>query len=224
MSNIAQGYWAYVTAADMLHFLKNCKPTLDNSDSYAVTWKFAPPLRCTAAMHADVLILATLIQRPASPILPLRCIVCLACLQVNIYKSLQDIAAGMDYLHTVGVLHGDLKGANVLLKSTATDPRGFMCKLADFGLSRVLDLDMTHISTHTYGTISYMPPELLSQGKMTRACDVYSFGMLSESHSRCKMSGLLLCVAIKSALCPVGTCYMPALLVDCDTLMILPGA
>ncbi|KAA6425511.1 MAG: kinase [Trebouxia sp. A1-2] len=97
---------------------------------------------------------------------------------INIYKSLQDIAAGMDYLHTVGVLHGDLKGANVLLKSTATDPRGFMCKLADFGLSRVLDLDMTHISTHTYGTISYMPPELLSQGKMTRAADVYSFGML----------------------------------------------
>ncbi len=102
--------------------------------------------------------------------------------QVNIYKSLQDIAAGMDYLHTVGVLHGDLKGANVLLKSTATDPRGFMCKLADFGLSRVLDVDMTHISTHTYGTISYMPPELLSQGKMTRAADVYSFGMLSKSH------------------------------------------
>lgn len=105
------------------------------------------------------------------------------CPQVNIYKSLQDIAAGMDYLHTVGVLHGDLKGANVLLKSTATDPRGFMCKLADFGLSRVLDLDMTHISTHTYGTISYMPPELLSQGKMTRAADVYSFGMLSKCYS-----------------------------------------
>lgn len=108
---------------------------------------------------------------------------CAAYTQVNIYKSLQDIAAGMDYLHTVGVLHGDLKGANVLLKSTATDPRGFMCKLADFGLSRVLDLDMTHISTHTYGTISYMPPELLSQGKMTRACDVYSFGMLSKYYS-----------------------------------------
>jgi len=110
--------------------------------------------------------------------------------QVNIYKSLQDIAAGMDYLHTVGVLHGDLKGANVLLKSTATDPRGFMCKLADFGLSRVLDLDMTHISTHTYGTISYMPPELLSQGKMTRAADVYSFGMLSKS---CVRDSFLLC-------------------------------
>ncbi|KAL0019815.1 hypothetical protein WJX77_008188 [Trebouxia sp. C0004] len=50
---------------------------------------------------------------------------------VNLYKSLQDIAAGMDYLHSLRVLHGDLKGANVLLKSTATDSRGFKSKLAD---------------------------------------------------------------------------------------------
>ena len=105
---------------------------------------------------------------------------CNPLLQVGIYRSLLDITAGMDYLHSAGVMHGDLKGANVLLKSTATDPRGFQCKLADFGLSRMLDMDMTHISTHTYGTISYMPPELLSQGKMTRAADVYSFGMLSK--------------------------------------------
>jgi serine/threonine protein kinase len=101
--------------------------------------------------------------------------------QVSIVRSLLDIAAGMDYLHSTNVLHGDLKSANVLLKSTTTDPRGFLCKLADFGLSRVLDLDMTHISTKTYGTISYMPAELLSQGKMTKQADVYSFAMLSES-------------------------------------------
>ncbi len=105
------------------------------------------------------------------------------CLQVNLYKSLQDIAVGMDYLHSVGVLHGDLKGANVLLQSTATDSRGFTCKLADFGLSCVLDLDMTHVSTHTYGTISYMPPEVLTHGRMTRAADTYSFGMLSKLHT-----------------------------------------
>ena len=78
-----------------------------------------------------------------------------------------------------------MQSANVLLKSTTTDPRGFLCKLADFGLSRVLDMDATHISTKTYGTISYMPAELLSQGKLTRSADVYSFAMLSECAATC---------------------------------------
>lgn len=37
----------------------------------------------------------------------------------------------------------------------------------------------THVSTHTYGTISYMAPELLSLGKFAKAADVYSFAILS---------------------------------------------
>ena len=43
-----------------------------------------------------------------------------------------DVSAGMSYLHSIGLLHSDLKGANVLLKScavTASDPRGFLCKV-----------------------------------------------------------------------------------------------
>ena len=52
-------------------------------------------------------------------------------------------------------VQGDLKGANVLLKSTmvsAWDPRGYVCKLADFGLSRVMEHNRTHVSTATFGT------------------------------------------------------------------------
>ena len=64
-----------------------------------------------------------------------------------------------------------------------------LCRLADFGLSRVLDLDATHISTQSLGTVPYMPPELLSQGKLTKAADVYSLGILSAS---CRIVTLLL--------------------------------
>ncbi len=52
-------------------------------------------------------------------------------------------------------VQGDLKGANVLLKSAMTsawDPRGYVCKLADFGLSRVMEHNRTHVSTATFGT------------------------------------------------------------------------
>jgi serine/threonine protein kinase len=71
--------------------------------------------------------------------------------QIGEYKALLDTASGLDYLHSIGVVHGDLKTCNVLLKGSARDARGFSCKIADFGLSRVLDVDATHVSTRTYG-------------------------------------------------------------------------
>eukprot|EP00879_Flechtneria_rotunda_P007950 GHRR01008329.1.p1 GENE.GHRR01008329.1~~GHRR01008329.1.p1 ORF type:complete len:1448 (+),score=551.05 GHRR01008329.1:1287-5630(+) len=97
---------------------------------------------------------------------------------IGIYKALLDTASGLDYLHSIGVVHGDLKTANVLLKGSTRDVRGFACKISDFGLSRVLDLDATHVSTRTYGTIVYMPSELLLTGRMTQATDIYSFGLM----------------------------------------------
>lgn len=59
-----------------------------------------------------------------------------------------------------------------------TPPRGFHCKIADFGLSRVLDMTESHLYTQTYGTLAYMPPELLSEGKLTQSADVYSFAII----------------------------------------------
>ncbi len=51
-------------------------------------------------------------------------------------------------------------------------------QLADFGLSRVLDTDRTHVSTQTHGTLAYQPAELLQEGRLTKAADVHSFSMI----------------------------------------------
>ncbi len=57
-----------------------------------------------------------------------------------------DVARAMAHLHTENIVHSDLKARNVLLKSAATDTRGFLAKVADFGLSLKIDAGDTHIS------------------------------------------------------------------------------
>eukprot|EP00883_Tetradesmus_obliquus_P013133 jgi/Sobl393_1/6057/SZX69651.1 len=92
-----------------------------------------------------------------------------------------EVAGGMALLHSNGIIHGDLSAFNVMLSSAdpaaAIGQRGFVAKVADFGLSRML----THgskVVTKTYGTITHMPPETLEHGVAGKAADVYSFGVL----------------------------------------------
>lgn len=51
----------------------------------------------------------------------------------HVLLSALDVANAMNYLHSLGITHGDLKADNVLLKSASTDRRGFFCKVSDFG-------------------------------------------------------------------------------------------
>ncbi|KAG2422184.1 hypothetical protein HXX76_016223 [Chlamydomonas incerta] len=69
---------------------------------------------------------------------------------VGIYLTVLEVASALRYLHTRRLLHRDIKSANILLKASPTDPRGWTCKLADFGSAIVLD--------------QYQPPEEPSQG------------------------------------------------------------
>ncbi|TEB31938.1 kinase-like protein [Coprinellus micaceus] len=94
---------------------------------------------------------------------------------------LSDIASGLWYLHENKVVHGDLKGPNILVSTS-----GRAC-LADFGLSRLSDsalLGWTSIRTGTAkstGTIRWQAPELLdpddgTDPKTMTASDIYSYG------------------------------------------------
>ncbi|GLC56027.1 hypothetical protein PLESTB_001056700 [Pleodorina starrii] len=89
-----------------------------------------------------------------------------------------DVARALAHLHACRVVHADLKPRNVLLKGSTTDPRGFVAKVADFGLSMRLNPDETHVSNAFHGTLAYMAPETLLHGHVSRASDVYSFGIL----------------------------------------------
>ena len=88
---------------------------------------------------------------------------------------LADCASALDFLHSINVLHRDVKPANVLIF------QGLQCKLCDFGLCKIKDEVDRLTSTITggvKGTPIYMAPELFNRVKSTYASDVYSFGIM----------------------------------------------
>ncbi|WIA29581.1 hypothetical protein OEZ86_012073 [Tetradesmus obliquus] len=118
-----------------------------------------------------------------------------------VLQVLLGVARGMQWLHEHNVLHGDLKAANVMLSivpssssSSSSGQQGDDCKppadgdaagahellpkVADFGLSRMMCEGATHLSTHTVGTITHQPPELMRSGRLSKPADVYSFGVM----------------------------------------------
>ena len=54
-------------------------------------------------------------------------------LQRALLRTAQEVAKGMDYIHSFGIVHGDLKPGNVLLKTHRIDRRGYIAKVSDFG-------------------------------------------------------------------------------------------
>ncbi|WIA39118.1 hypothetical protein OEZ86_005253 [Tetradesmus obliquus] len=92
-----------------------------------------------------------------------------------ILDTAADIARAMMHLHKNQVLHSDLKVRNVLLKSDAS-ARGCIVKVADFGLAVRMECCDTHVSAFQ-GTMSHMAPEALLHGRISKAGDVYAFGI-----------------------------------------------
>jgi len=94
-------------------------------------------------------------------------------------KILLGIADGMRQLHAAGVIHGDLKPANVLLDEDYT------AKITDFGLSTLRGKSSSALvsiddgENLVGGTGGYMAPELLDNSKPPEfSCDIYSYGIL----------------------------------------------
>lgn len=105
--------------------------------------------------------LRTIITRDA-PLSPLRAL-----------QLIEPVAAALAVAHDSGLVHRDVKPENVLISH-----RGAV-KVADFGLARaVTNQTSTHTQGLLIGTVSYLPPELLTTGRAHAWSDVYSTGIM----------------------------------------------
>ncbi len=83
----------------------------------------------------------------------------------------KEVAQGIRYLHQNNIIHRDLKSGNVLLTSSLA------AKICDFGSAKESYHDSTILSSKT-GTVAWMSPEALRKDRISKAWDVYSYGVL----------------------------------------------
>ncbi|MGB7218235.1 MAG: protein kinase [Vicinamibacterales bacterium] len=87
----------------------------------------------------------------------------------RILLIVEDICSGLDYAHGAGIVHRDVKPANIMIDSSG------VVKILDFGIAHVAESGMTK-SGSVVGTLNYMAPEQVLGRPIDRRCDVFAVG------------------------------------------------
>ena len=85
-----------------------------------------------------------------------------------------EIALAIKYLHNRNITHCDLKSSNILLD------KNYHVKITDFGLSKIINIlyENEGETKGKFGTIHWMPPEIMKSLKYEEKSDVFSYGMI----------------------------------------------
>jgi serine/threonine protein kinase len=81
-----------------------------------------------------------------------------------------DVARGLEYIHSQGIVHRDIKPENILFDEN------FCVKIADFGIA--CEEALCDVLVEDEGTYRWMAPEMIKQNAYNRKVDAYSFGLL----------------------------------------------
>lgn len=90
------------------------------------------------------------------------------------YRYVKSVASAVQYMHTYGIIHRDIKPDNIVLTSLAEESD---VKIVDFGLAQIFGPN--ELSDDSVGTLCYAAPEILLGKKYDRKVDIWSLGILT---------------------------------------------
>lgn len=119
-----------------------------------------PPVYCIITEYLPLGSLRAYLHKLEKKSLPLQ----------KLFAIALDIARGMEYIHSQGVIHRDLKPENVLIDEN------FCLKIADFGIA--CEEARCDTLADDPGTFRWMAPEMIKRKPYGRKVDMYSFGLI----------------------------------------------
>ncbi|MCC3273879.1 serine/threonine protein kinase [Arthrobacter zhangbolii] len=89
-----------------------------------------------------------------------------------------DLADALNYVHSNGVIHRDVKPANILLFPQAEQDTRLYPRLTDFGIARMVEATVATAHGATIGTANYLSPEQAQGAAVDPRTDIYSLGLV----------------------------------------------